>query len=67
MTLYMELYDSLTSDIIARIIDPESGQGSGMIEWRNEVTNTAEADRILRNWADILRRQLDDAHQRTAH
>ena len=66
MTLYMELYDSVTNDIIARIIDPESAQGSGMIQWRNEVTNTAEADRILRRWADTLRRQLDDAHKRTA-
>jgi hypothetical protein len=66
MTLYMELYDSLTSDIIARIIDPESGQGSGMIEWRNEVTNAAEVDRILRRWADIMRQHLDDARKRTA-
>jgi hypothetical protein len=62
MTLYLELYDSATSDIIARIIDPEAGQTSGMIQWRNEVTNSAEADRILKKWADVLRERLDEAH-----
>lgn len=62
MTLYLELYDSVTSDILARIIDPESAQGSGMIEWQNEVTNKADADRILKRWAELLRKHLDDAH-----
>ena len=66
MTLYMELYDSVTNDILARIIDPESARGSEMIEWRNAVSNTADADRILRRWADVLRRDLDDAHTRAA-
>ena len=60
MTLYMELFDSVTSDIIARVIDAEGGRDHGMI--RNRATNTAEADRILRKWADILRTHLDRVH-----
>jgi hypothetical protein len=60
MTLYMELFDSVTSDIIARVIDAEAGRDHGMI--RNRATNTAEADRILRKWADILRTHLDQVH-----
>jgi hypothetical protein len=60
MTLYMELFDSVTSDIIARVIDAEGGRDHGMI--RNRATNTAEADRMLRKWADILRTHLDQVH-----
>lgn len=58
MTLYLELYDSLSSDLIARIIDPEAERGTGMAEIGNSVTNTAAADRIMRRWADILRSHL---------
>jgi hypothetical protein len=60
MTLYMELYDSVTSDIIARVIDAEGGRDHGTI--RNRATNKAEADRILRKWADILRGHMDQVH-----
>jgi hypothetical protein len=60
MTLYMELYDSVSSEIIARVVDAESGRNHGMI--RNRATNHAEADRILRKWADILRGHLDQVH-----
>jgi len=62
MTLYVELYDSVTSDILARVIDPEAGQDNGMIQWQNAVTNKAEADRILKKWADILKQRLDEAN-----
>jgi hypothetical protein len=62
MTLYMELYDSVTSDIIARIVDPEGGRDMGMMGMRNRATNKAEADRILRKWADVLRTHLDRVH-----
>jgi putative sterol carrier protein len=62
MTLYLELYDSLTNDIIARVIDPRAdrGRGGGAM-LGNSVSNKAEADRILRRWADILRDHLDAA------
>jgi hypothetical protein len=62
MTLYMELYDSVTSDLIARIIDAEADQNAGSIDFRNEVTNMAAADQILRKWADRLRSLLESAH-----
>ena len=60
MTLYMELFDSVTSEIIARVVDAEAARDTGMI--RNRATNKAEADRILRKWADILRDHLDKVH-----
>ncbi len=66
MTLYMELYDSVTSDIIARIIDPEAGRGLGGMGFRaNRVTNTQEEDQILRRWADALRSHLGDVQTAT--
>jgi hypothetical protein len=64
MTLYMELFDGATGDIIARVIDPEAdgrggfGMGTGQIA--NSVTNRAAADRIMRMWAETLRKALDE-------
>jgi hypothetical protein len=65
MTLYLELYDSVTSDLVARIIDTEAADGGGTIHWQNSVTNQAEADRVLKRWADRLRKQLDAAREHT--
>lgn len=62
MTLYLELYDSVTSQILARYVHAD-GDRDGMLEVSNRVTNKAEADRILTRWADRLRKGLDDAHQ----
>ena len=53
MTLYMQLYDGKTGDIIARVIDPEAA-GDEAFEVRNSVTNMADAERVLRRWATIL-------------
>ena len=57
MTLYMQLYDGKTGDIIARIIDPEAA-GGDFVEVRNSVTNMADAERVLRRWATILNDHL---------
>jgi hypothetical protein len=56
MTLYMELYDSATSELIGRIVDPE--QDLGMGEVANRATNTAAADRIISRWASLLAEHL---------
>lgn len=60
MTLYLELFDSVSSQILARAIDRDEDRGSGRIHWQNGVTNKAEADRILRRWASALRKRLDE-------
>lgn len=57
MTLYMELYDGKTGDIIARIIDPEA-VGSDLFEIRDRVTNSADAERVLQRWATLLNDHL---------
>jgi hypothetical protein len=62
MTLFLELYDSVSSQIVARAIDRETSRGSGRIQWTNRVTNKAEADRVFRRWASALRARLDEVH-----
>jgi hypothetical protein len=59
MTLYMQLYDGKTGDIIARIIDPEAA-GDDFVEVRNSVTNMAAAEEVLRRWATILSNHLGE-------
>ena len=58
MTLYLELYDGKTGDIIARIIDPEAAENAGVAQVSNSVTNRADADRVLRHWAGLLNDHL---------
>ena len=57
MTLYMELYDSVSNAIIARVIDPQADRGVGGA--MNRVTNKAAADRMLKMWADTLSNHLN--------
>ena len=58
MTLYMELFDGRTGEIIYRVIDPEAALDRGQFQWANAVTNRAEADRSLRKWAELLNSRL---------
>ena len=60
MTLYMELYDGRTGQILYRVIDPEAGMDRGHIQWANAVSNRSEADRIFRKWAELLESRLKD-------
>ena len=64
MTLYVELLDSLTNQILARAADRRADRGTGQITWQTRVSNVAEADRMLRRWAKALRERLDEVHGR---
>jgi len=62
MTLYIELYDSISGDIIAKALDRRiDNRYSGFYSWSNSVTNKAAADRILKGWAEILVNALNEA------
>ncbi len=58
-TLYIELFDSLSGNIIGRAIDRRASRIPGRAAWAGRVTNTAEARRMFRGWADILRDFLE--------
>ena len=61
MTLYVELYDSATGARIGQAVDRQRAIDRGYITYTNSVTNTAEANRILRKWAGLLVDALDEA------
>jgi hypothetical protein len=65
MTLYLELWDPTTKTILARVMDAEADDG-GFAQAANRVTNTSAADRILREWAEELRKHLDAAQGRSS-
>ncbi len=59
-TLYLELWDSMTDKILARVMDSEADQGAGG-GVANSVSNMAAADFILGGWADAQRAHLEAA------
>jgi hypothetical protein len=66
MTLYMELFDSMTSAIIARVMDAQAGDRAGLAMEATRMTNKREADRILRSWAKELEGHLGEAKAATS-
>jgi hypothetical protein len=60
MTLYLELWDSGTNTILARVMDAQADAGF-YGQRTTSVDNRAAADRILRAWAVELRKKLDVA------
>lgn len=58
MTIYLELWDSASNTILARVIDG-SVDPSLYTQRSSSVSNRAAAERMMRNWADELRNRLD--------
>jgi hypothetical protein len=65
MTLVAELRDSVTGEILARVVDAQSGRSTGSWNITNSATNTAEARRAIGVWASALRRALDELYGRS--
>ncbi len=62
-SLYLELYDSVSGEILARVVDRQSANHPGdIIRWSNQVTNRAAARKIIADWAGLLRDRLDELH-----
>ena len=61
MTLYLELFDSVTGDLIAKAMDLQTDRDTGYFQWQTRVTNRAAANRILTVWANVLKDGLDKA------
>ena len=58
MTLFLELWDSSTKTILARIMDAQADRDN-FAQVASRASNKAAADRILRDWAEQLRKHLD--------
>ena len=62
MTLFMEIFDSESGQILARVVDRQEARSPNMANMANRVTNVAEAEDIAAQWARILRDAFDRAH-----
>jgi hypothetical protein len=65
MTLVAEARDSVTGQLLARVVDRKQGTDFGTLQWANSVTNSAEAQRAISQWARALRAGLDAVAGRT--
>jgi len=62
MTLYLEIYDSVTGDMIAKAMDRKTDNThANFYTWSNSSTNKAAAVRILKGWSEILLAALNEA------
>ncbi|MFT4615515.1 MAG: hypothetical protein ACI9NT_002669 [Bacteroidia bacterium] len=59
-TLFLELYDSVSGEILARLVDRRNAQQYGTAMWANKTTNRNEAKKMFRRWATQLRSGLDE-------
>ena len=66
MTLMLEIYDSLSGDLIAKASDRQDSPRKGYMQWSTSVSNSAEARRMLQRWASALRVRLDEARGQAA-
>jgi hypothetical protein len=58
MTIYLELWDSVSNTLLARVVDGKVDP-STYGQRSSSVANRAAAERMMTSWADELRRRLD--------
>ena len=58
MTLYLELIDAETSEVLVRAYDSKADPDS-FVNYANKITNRQAADRMLKNWAIRLREAME--------
>ncbi len=61
MTLKLEIYDSVTGDLIAATSNRQESPRRGYYQWTTSVSNRADARRMLERWAKDLRERLEKA------
>jgi hypothetical protein len=62
MALYVELYDSVSNEILARAVDRRAARHIGDVEETSFGTNKDDARRLMEHWADLLVSKLDEVH-----
>jgi len=65
MTLYLELIDAETSEVLVRAYDSKADPET-FVNYANRITNRQAADRILSGWATRLRAAMDQTLRGTA-
>jgi hypothetical protein len=67
VTLYLELYDAESSQILARAADRRQANHIGDVEVSSFITNSDDARRLLKHWASLLIDELNAAHGKTGN
>lgn len=65
MTLKLEIYDSVTGDLIATTSNRQDAPRRGYMQWTTSVSNRQDATIMLQRWAKDLRERLDEARVST--
>lgn len=66
-TLFIELYDGVSGEILARAVNTAVAGDNSYYQWANRVSNRADAKRMIRKWAKALRIKFDEAHMPKAN
>ena len=61
-TLFIELFDSVSGEVLARAIDRKADRSHGRMQWATRAGGRSDAKRILRKWAGWLRERMDEIH-----
>lgn len=61
-TLFLELYDGVSGEILARVVHTSIAGDDSYYQWATRVSNRADAKRMIRKWAKALRTKYDEAH-----
>lgn len=58
MKLYLEIYDSVTEQLLVKAVDSASDRDTGHMQSQKKVANRAAAKRMMTPWAEALSRGL---------
>jgi len=67
MSLYMELIDSVTGDVLVKAYDNKYDRTRTHVQVQNRVRNEAAARDMLGDWAHTLRLALDEARTKVTN
>ena len=59
MTLYMDFFDSVTSQLIGRVVDRKAARDDDIMSLSSSASNKVEADRMIKKWTGLLIARMD--------
>ena len=59
-TLFLEIHDAVSGEILARWVDTREDPDRGYFDWANRITNAGQARLVVRAWTKRLVEGLDD-------
>lgn len=59
-TLFLEVHDAVSGEILARWVDTREDPDKGYFEWANRITNAERVRNVIRSWTKRLVEGLDE-------